>query len=108
MIIRVFQKGQRMGKKPGGTEIIKVEMHGAHVLFHYSDRPAERRLRKHYSSDLLEAAQQRAKETGAVVAKHKVVQGLPTGIKERAAHEKKVMRERTRRTSRKRKGEDSL
>jgi len=55
----------------------------------------------------VEAAQQRAKETGTVVAKHKVVQGLPTGVKERAAHEKKVMRERARRTSRKRHGEGS-
>jgi hypothetical protein len=96
-----------MGKKPSGTEIVKVEMHGAYLLFHYSDRPAERRLRKHYSSDLLEAAQQRAKETGTVVAKHRVVQGLATGAKERAAHEKKVLRERARRTSRKRNGEGS-
>ena len=96
-----------MGKKPSGTEIVKVEKHGAYLLFHYSDRSAERRRRKHYSGDLLEAAQQRAKETGAVVAKHRVIQGLPTGVKERAAHETKVMRERARRTSRKRNGEGS-
>ena len=97
-----------MGKKPSGTEIVKVEMHGAYLLFHYSDRPAERRLRKHYSSDLLEAAQQRAKETGAVVATHKVMRELPTDAKKRADHEKKVIRERTRRTSRKRNGENSF
>jgi hypothetical protein len=96
-----------MGKKPRGTEIVKVEQHGAYLLFHYSDRPVERRLRKHYPSDLLEAAEERARETGTVVAKHKVVQGLPTAAKERADHEKKVVRERTRRTSRKRTGENS-
>ena len=96
-----------MGKKPRGTEIVKIERHGAYLLFHYSDCPTERRLRKHYSSDLLEAAQQRAKETGAVVAKHKVIRELPTDAKKRADHEKKVMRERTRRTRRKRNGENS-
>jgi len=96
-----------MGKKPRGSEIVKIERHGAYLLFHYSDRPTERRLRKHYSSDLVEAAQQRAKETGAGVAKHKVIRELPTDAKKRANHEKKVMRERTRRTRRKRNGEDS-
>lgn len=96
-----------MGKKPSGTEIVKVERHGAYLVFHYSDRPTERRLRKHYSSDLLEAAQQRAKETGAVVAKHRVVRGLPTGTKKRLDHAKQVVRERTRRASRKRTGENS-
>ena len=96
-----------MGKKPKGDETVKVEQHGAYLLFHYSERPPERRLRKHYSSDLLKAAQQRAKETGAVVAKHRVVSELPTGAKQRADHEKKVMRERARRTSRKRNGENS-
>ena len=95
-----------MGKKPSGTEIVKIERHGAYLLFHYSDHPAERRLRKHYSSELLEAAQQRAKETGAVVAKHKVIRELPTDAKKRADHTKKVMRERTRRTRRKRNGEN--
>ena len=96
-----------MGKKPSGTEIVKIDRHGAYLLFHYSDRPAERRLRKHYSSELLEAAQQRAKETGVVFAKHKVIEGLPTDAKKRVDHEKKVMRERTRRTRRKHKGENS-
>ena len=96
-----------MGKKPSGAEIVKIERHGTYLLFHYSDRPAERRLRKHYSSDLLEAAQQRARETGVVVARHKVVKGLPTAAKERASNEKRVARERTRRASRKRNGENS-
>jgi hypothetical protein len=96
-----------MGKKPHGAEIVKVEGHGAYLLFHYSDRPVERRLRKHYPSDLLKAAEQRAKETDAVVAKHRVISELPTGVKKRAEHEKKVMREKTRRTNRKRNGENS-
>jgi hypothetical protein len=92
-----------MGKKPSSPEIVKVEQHGAYLLFHYSDRQVERRLRKNYPSDLLGAAEQRARETGSVVAKHRVVSELPAGVKKRAEHEQKVMRERVRRTSRERK-----